>query len=106
MTAPVLDGPAGLIGAAALDRLLPMHVLLAPDRTIRHAGPTLEKMAGRGPLAGQPADHVLDLRRPCGLDDFDRLLAADGERLNPCLARRGRTCRCAVCWSGCPMAAR
>lgn len=80
-------GPTDSIGVTALDRLLPMHVLLAPDRTIRHAGPTLEKMAGRGPLAGQPAERVFDLRRPCSLDDFDRLLAADGQRLT--LALRG-----------------
>ena len=78
---------AGAMGAGMLDRLLPMHLLLDADRTIRHAGPTLSKMAARGDLTGIPATEVIELRRPCGLDRFDRLLATAGDRLT--LALRG-----------------
>jgi diguanylate cyclase (GGDEF)-like protein len=69
------------VGIAALDRLLPMHVLLSADCTVRHAGPTLEKMVGQGPLIGLPAHRILEVRRPCGLDRFDELRASAGERL-------------------------
>jgi diguanylate cyclase (GGDEF)-like protein len=82
MTAP--DAPRDLVECVrmgAFDRLFPMHVLLCADRRIRHAGPTLRKMAGRGALTGLRAEDVLEVRRPCGLEDFDRLLAGAGERL-------------------------
>jgi diguanylate cyclase (GGDEF)-like protein len=82
MNAPVAkDAGIGVVGVTMLDRFLPMHLLLSRDKTIRHAGPTLCKMAGRDPLPGRPADDVIELRRPCGLDRFDKLLATAGERL-------------------------
>jgi hypothetical protein len=87
MNAPVAKD-AGMRGRRAmLDRLLPMHLLLSRDKTIRHAGPTLCKMAGRDPLPGRPADDVIELRRPCGLDRFDKLLATARRTADAGLAR-------------------
>jgi diguanylate cyclase (GGDEF)-like protein len=82
MTLPFLQQDcADAIGAGLFDQLLPMHLLLAPDRSILHAGPTLSKMAARGPLAGLVADDVIEMRRPVCLDLFDRLIDGAGERL-------------------------
>lgn len=86
MNAPTRkDMHADPISLGLLDPVLPMHVLIAPDKTIRHAGPTLEKMAARGTLTGVAADEVFDIRRPFGLDRFDDLLAAAGQRLTVAL---------------------
>jgi diguanylate cyclase (GGDEF)-like protein len=82
MNAPVASVACqDAIGVAALDRLLPMHVQISASGSICHAGPTLEKMAGQGPLAGLSADRVLEVRRPCGLDRLEDLRAGAGERL-------------------------
>lgn len=79
--APVADACDIAAVTAILDGLLPMHILLAADTTIRHAGPTLRKMTGVADLAGRAASEVIEIRRPCGLDRFDALLARAGERL-------------------------
>jgi hypothetical protein len=51
MNAPVASvALPDAIGVAALDRLLPMHVLLSAERKHAPRRPDAEKMAGQGPL--------------------------------------------------------
>jgi hypothetical protein len=83
MNAPVASKARDAIGVVGGDAgPAPADAFcFCPATSICHAGPTLCKMAGQGPLPGRPADDVIELRRPCGLDRFDKLLATAGERL-------------------------
>lgn len=61
-------GEQGLAGPAdlhlALDVLCPMHLMIAPDGVVRHAGPTLEKLCkGRG-LVGLGVLDIFEVIRP------------------------------------------
>ncbi len=49
-----------------LDALMPMHVLVAPDGTLRHAGPTLGKVCPDRVLVGARFHDLFELRRPAG----------------------------------------
>jgi diguanylate cyclase (GGDEF)-like protein len=77
------------------DRLLPMHVNVARDGRIRHAGPTFLKMTARGDVIGQPLPDVIDIRKPRAVATYDDLLSLEGQRLTlalrtaPDLALRG-----------------
>ncbi len=92
-----MDGPGDvfplLIGQSALDRLMPMHVRLAPNGVIAAAGPTVRKVAG--PIVGRPFFEVFQIRRPAGIGDMRALCATSGERIRlalaapPCTALRG-----------------
>jgi diguanylate cyclase (GGDEF)-like protein len=78
--------PAVALSAAALDRLMPLHLVLAPDGRIVGAGPTLRKIIARcveagDPLIGQGFFDMFDLRRPGGLRNMADLTAHAGERL-------------------------
>lgn len=53
-----------MLSDMSLDRLMPMHLLVGPDRCIRQAGPSLRKICGQRALIGQPLTQVFDLRRP------------------------------------------
>lgn len=44
-----------------LDQLMPMHAVIGSDWRVRHAAPTLRKLAGGATLTGQPLDSVFDL---------------------------------------------
>ena len=64
LRAAALGGGALAIEPAVLDRLMPLHLVVAMDGTIRHAGPTLKKICPQSPLPGSSLLHHFDLRRP------------------------------------------
>lgn len=84
LTAFAFSGPV-------LDRLLPFHLVVAPDGRIRHAGPTLRRIvladAGVDPCEAGLFD-LFSVRRPRGAAALADLLGAEGGRLR--LALRGR----------------
>lgn len=51
------------ISTAALDRMMPMHVLIDIDETILHAGPTIRKVCGGQDLAGRHFFNLFEARR-------------------------------------------
>lgn len=79
----VLSDPSGGPGRglrltdAGLDRLMPMHLWIASDGQVLHAGPTLVRLAG-GPLAGRSWPEVVSLRRPCRAGTIDELITMQG----------------------------
>lgn len=85
MTVRVTVPPAAL-PIAALGKLMPLHVLIAPDGRINSYGPTLAKLikgadlAG-GSLIGQSLFAAFDVRRPAGLTTMADLRAREGEKL-------------------------
>ena len=79
MTGDLVTLPPGM-----LDLLLPMHLILDADGIIRHAGPTLAKVAGQA-LDGLRFDRVFALRRPSDPATAADLLRHDG-RLRLALA--------------------
>lgn len=64
-----------------LDRLLPMHLLVAATGHVQHAGPTFAKVCG-GALVGQRFLEVFETRRPRQASRMADLLALDAMRLN------------------------
>jgi diguanylate cyclase (GGDEF)-like protein len=70
------------IERGALARLMPMHLSLAADGTILGCGPTLQKLAGHRPVAGQGFFDLFEVARPEGVADLADLLARAGERLH------------------------
>lgn len=52
---------------ASLDRLMPMHLILATDGLIAHAGPSLLKLRPKGELAGRRFEDAFELLRPAGV---------------------------------------
>ncbi|MBN2905803.1 MAG: GGDEF domain-containing protein [Rhodobacteraceae bacterium] len=81
---PIPDSGPGTaaigLGGAALDRLMPMHLWLGPDGRVRHAGPTLTRLAG-GAVQGLPFGAVMTLRRPHPAPDLGALLQLEGASL-------------------------
>ncbi|WP_149142838.1 GGDEF domain-containing protein [Gemmobacter caeruleus] len=78
--------PAGMIGAfglpqAALDTLMPMHLVLDMQGTVLGCGPTLAKLFDDGAVTGQQFFDLFELRRPSGVTDLPGLLARAGARL-------------------------
>ncbi|WP_212523999.1 GGDEF domain-containing protein [Actibacterium sp. MT2.3-13A] len=55
------------LNAAALDKLLPMHVIVDPERRIRHAGPTLIRMRTAGALLNRLFFDVFAIDCPGGV---------------------------------------
>lgn len=55
--------PKITLGPEALNRMMPMHVLIAPDGTILNAGPTLAKVHAGQVLAGRAFSDVFEQRR-------------------------------------------
>jgi diguanylate cyclase (GGDEF)-like protein len=66
---------------AALGQLMPMHLLLDAEARILSAGPTLQKVCGEAPLAGDGFFDRFEVRRPAGLCDVPALAARPGARL-------------------------
>ncbi|TDK52359.1 diguanylate cyclase domain-containing protein [Antarcticimicrobium luteum] len=63
-----------------LTRLCPMHLILDAEGTIRHAGPTLQKLRPGAQLAGQRFLELFRLTRPRAVTGFADLMAdADGK---------------------------
>jgi len=78
---------AVLAGPEALDRLMPMHLVIGADGTIRAAGPTLRRLlAGDDPVGRRFLDLFVP-RRPRALATMDAFAAHAGERLHLHLRR-------------------
>lgn len=76
---PPHDGTTRL-SAAALDRLMPMHVLVDPDGVITHAGPTAKKIHQGQTLAGRPFFEVFLARRPNHTVDLEEICFLAGSK--------------------------
>jgi diguanylate cyclase (GGDEF)-like protein len=74
------------LGGDLLDRLMPMHLRLDAVGSIRHAGPTLERLLGPG-ARGQNFFRRFRVLRPTGIVAMPGLVAAAGATL--ALAERG-----------------
>jgi diguanylate cyclase (GGDEF)-like protein len=74
------------LGAAALDRLMPLYLALAPDGTITGAGVTLAKLFPDTRLIGQSLFDLFTLRRAGAIITMAGLSARIGQTLT--LARR------------------
>lgn len=73
--------PETVLSAAALDALMPMHMVVSRDGTILRTGPTIARLDfGRG-LEGSRFFDLFLVRRPHGLTDIARLRRAPGARL-------------------------
>jgi diguanylate cyclase (GGDEF)-like protein len=67
---------------SALERLMPLHLILDGEGRITGYGPTLAKLvAGKG-LLGQSLFGAFEIRRPAGIVDMDGLRALEGEKLS------------------------
>ncbi|PIE07181.1 MAG: GGDEF domain-containing protein [Rhodobacterales bacterium] len=84
-----------------LDVLMPMHVLVAPDGTMLHAGPTLAKVCPGRVLAGAGFHELFELRRPAGAD-INAACEASGTRISLRLRDAARTplTATAICLAG------
>ena len=69
------------IDLAALDRVMPMHVCLAPDGRIRGIGPTLARISPAQPV-GHPFLSAFDIRRPAQITSMDALRRRVGQKLH------------------------
>ncbi|NNF24635.1 MAG: GGDEF domain-containing protein [Rhodobacteraceae bacterium] len=67
--------------ADALDRLMPLHVALAPGGQITHAGPTLTKIGVAEVLEGADFFEVFSVDRPAGVTTVEGLFAKAGQTL-------------------------
>jgi diguanylate cyclase (GGDEF)-like protein len=79
-----------LLPAEALDRLLPLHLVVTATGHIRHAGPTWLKLAGE-PVAGRRLFEVFEVRRPRHVASADDLLTASAGRVVLALRADPRT---------------
>lgn len=70
-----------LLEAAAVARLMPMHLRLDAQGRLCSAGPTLVKILGQTRLFGQPAGQLFELRRPTAPATMAALSARIGARL-------------------------
>jgi diguanylate cyclase (GGDEF)-like protein len=70
------------LGAAAVCRLMPMHVLIGPDGGIRSVGPTLAKLLPGQGVLGQGFFDNFVVRRPGGVVGMEGLLRCAGLRLH------------------------
>ena len=76
---------------AALDKLMPLHLVLAPDGTITGHGPTLIKLTAGPSLIGRNLFEVFELRRPSGIAAMADLRARAGEKLHLTLRGAARS---------------
>ncbi len=77
---------------AALDALMPMHVVIGPTGHIVSAGPTISRLCAPGNFVGRRLAEVFELRKPQVHDArMDSLRALAGERLLLQLRQAPRT---------------
>lgn len=70
------------IATADLAQVLPMHLLLASDGTIRQCGATVTKMFPGRDLTGQMFFDCFTVRRPCDVGAVGDILAHQGAKLH------------------------
>lgn len=61
------------LSGRALDRLMPLHLQIEGDGSIRHAGPTFRKMLPGVDLTGSSFFDVFELIRPIGVTALDEM---------------------------------
>lgn len=66
---------------AALDLLMPMHLVIDPDGTVRHAGPTAQRLSGGAGLVGRRFLDAFELRRPRAVGSMAELSDPRGVKL-------------------------
>lgn len=76
------QGVCACIGAEALDQLLPMHLYVQADGTIRHVGATLARLRPGQSLEGRAFFDLFEMRRPKGMTTVAELAAAEHRALN------------------------
>ncbi|MEM9524894.1 MAG: GGDEF domain-containing protein [Pseudomonadota bacterium] len=86
MTKPRNTDEIGLDGAA-LDLLMPMHILVGASGRVLRAGRTLDKLCAPDRLADRPVQDVLDVRRPGRITGIADLLTLSGSSIR--LALKG-----------------
>ena len=79
MSTPV--APTVALPFAALAKLMPLHLVLAPDGQITCHGPTLTKLMEGQDLIGRNLFEAFELRRPAGISSMAGLQARAGEKL-------------------------
>jgi diguanylate cyclase (GGDEF)-like protein len=79
------------IDRAALDRLMPLHLMVTMEGTILHAGPTLHKLRPEIGLVGAPFQAHFDVRRPREADSVADLARLTESPLRLHLRDRDRT---------------
>ena len=81
-----MDGPLPdlqfRIDAAALSRLMPMHLSIAADGTVTGMGPTLAKLMAGKPYLGLGFFELFEVRRPGDVATVDDLLRRSAQRLH------------------------
>ena len=70
-----------LVPRAALDRLLPMHLVVGTDGTILSAGPTLARLRPARSLVGEALFDRFAIRRPPCIASMEDLVRLEGRRL-------------------------
>ncbi len=70
------------LSAAALDRLMPLHLRLSPTGIIAGVGPTLAKLVPPDGLLGRGVFEVFTFKRPSGILTMADLMARNGQRLH------------------------
>lgn len=70
-----------ILSGEALDKLMPMHLVVASSGRILHAGPTLKRLQSARPLEGSQFFDLFLIRRPHGITDIPRLREVAGRRL-------------------------
>ena len=75
------DAGGSLLGAAALDALMPLHMTLDRDGRIVSAGPTLVTLLPGAALPGRNFFDLFDLRRPGGITTIADLRRRAGTKL-------------------------
>lgn len=79
-----------VLPTAALDKLMPLHLMLSPEGRIISHGPTLSKLLEGRSLIGQTLFAAFDLRRPAGVLTMADLRAREGEKLRLTLRNAAR----------------
>lgn len=68
------------LGADALCRFMPMHLLLGPGEKVISIGPTLRRVLGQGLIEGASFDQLFEVRSPGGVASVSELIKRSGNR--------------------------
>lgn len=67
---------------AALDRLMPMHIIVSKAGVVTHAGPTALRLRPKQPLLGAQFFDIFDCRKPACAPNFEAVRELAGQRLH------------------------
>ncbi len=77
-----VENTAGILGAEALDLLMPMNALINETGHFSHVGPTLQKVFNGKPLVGRRFLEIFEIRKPGGITDIGALRKGAGTVLH------------------------